>query len=296
MGHTKSVKGKGPARGGVALGGCESLGRMKWVGVVAVVALLTTLPGGYLRASAQSASAPGWAVIIENDSYAGRHRELPVAYINSTRILRVLTHRGWPADHVLLVRDSLDPQTLNTALGWLAARVRPGELALFYVAGEYQFFARDLHWSATVPALWRRVPTMRRVMIVETCFAERLADANRGIPGLALAAVGRDEWDWWGLRDNGPVMRGAPFTYFLANALNEQAQDATLDFETAFVQASADVQAYFHDVIVTTPGALDAFHAISAYPERLPIFPNPQLVEEAETTGSSPTPPPDRRR
>ena len=262
---------------------------MKWVGVAAVVAFLTTLPGGYLRASAQSASTVGWGVIIENDSYAGRHRELPVAYVNSTRMLRMLAHRGWPADHILLLRDSLDPQTLNTALGWLAARVHPGEMALFYVAGEYQFFARDLRWSATVPALWRRVPTTQRVMIVETCFAERLADAARGIPGLALAAVGRDEWDWWGLRDNGPVMRGAPFTYFLANALNDQTQDAPLDFEAAFVQASADAQAYFHDVIVTTPGALDAFHANRAYPERLAIFPNPQLVEETETAGPSQT-------
>ena len=264
----------------------------KWFGVAAVVALLTTLPGGYLRASAQSASAPGWAVIIENDSYAGRHRELPVAYINSTRMLRVLTGRGWPADHILLVRDSLDPQTLHTVLGWLAARVHPGEMALLYVAGEYQFFARDLQWSATVPALWRRVPTTRRVMIVETCFAERLANAARGIPGLALAAVGRDEWDWWGLRDNGPVMRGAPFTYFLAKALEDQPWDAPLDFEAAFVQASTDVQANFHYVIVNTPGALDAFHAISAYPERLAVFPNPQLVDEeegAEKTGSPPT-------
>jgi hypothetical protein len=262
---------------------------MKWVGVAAIVALLTTMPGGYLRASAEPAAAPGWAVLIENDSYAGRHRELPVAYINSTRMLRVLTRRGWPADHVLLVRDSLDQQTLSTALGWLAAHVRPGEMALFYVAGEYQFFARDLHWSAAVPALWRRVPTMRRVMVVETCFAERLALAARGIPGLALAAVARDEWDWWGLRDNGPVMRGAPFTYFLAKALEDQPWDAPLDFEAAFVQASAGVQAYFHDVIVTTPGALDAFHAISAYPERLAIFPNPQLMAQGETTGSSPT-------
>jgi hypothetical protein len=258
---------------------------MKWFQVATVAVLLTTVPGGYSRASA--APAAGWAVLMENDNYAGRHHELPVGYINSTRMLHMLARRGWPADHILLIRDNLDPQVLPKALGWLAAHVRPGETALLYVAGEYQFFAHDLRWWADLPPLWRRVPTTRRVMILETCFAERLADAAYGIPGVALAAVARNEWDWWGLQDGGVLMRGAPFTYFLARALQEQPQDAPLDFDAAFMQAAAASQAYFRNVISTTPGGLDAFHAINAYPERLAVFPNPRLMDEGETAGSS---------
>jgi hypothetical protein len=261
---------------------------MKWLQVAAVAALLTTLPGGYAGVSAAPARAAGWAVLMENDSYAGRHRELPVGYVNSTRMLHVLARRGWPADHILLIRDNLDPEVLSKALAWLAAHVLPGETALLYVAGEYQFFAHDLRWSADVPALWRRVPTTSRVMILETCFAERLADAARGMPGVVLAAVGRNEWDWWGLRDGGVLMRGAPFTYFLAHALEEQPLDAPLDFDAAFTQAAVASQASFRDVISTTPGGLDAFHAMNAYPERLGVFPNPRLIGEDETRGSSP--------
>ncbi|TMI85082.1 MAG: hypothetical protein E6H03_00990 [Bacillati bacterium ANGP1] len=249
---------------------------MRW-GVAGGVLLLAAALVGYPCASAAAAPPSGWAVLIEHNAFNGRYSDLPVAYINSTRMLTLLLHRGWPLDHILLVRDNLDPRLLRHAAGWLAARVHAGDTALLYVAGEYRFFDRDLSWDAAIPDLWKRLPTSRRVLIVETCHAERLTAAVRGIPGVALAAVGGDEVDWWGLRERDHLIRGGSFTYFLTQALGAQPNTGPIDFGAAFPEAVAGTQSYFRTVISTTPGALDAFHARGQYPERLTRFPNPRL-------------------
>ena len=254
---------------------------MKGVELVGVAILLLAVVAGAPRVTAAAASGPtSWAVLIEYNLYHDHYPDLRVGYINSTRMLTVLARRGWPADHMLLLRDSQDRAVLRHAIGWLAARVRLGDDALFYVAGEYQFFDRDLMWDMTFPALWKRVPTPHRVLIVETCFAERMTAVVRRIPGFGLPAVGRDERDWWGLRDTDRLIRGGAFTYFLSHALESQPADMPLDFAGAFGTAVTSAQAYFRTVIATTPGALDSFHAMGDFPERLATFPNPHLVEE----------------
>lgn len=258
-------------------------------------AVLCLVAGRSVAGSPSAAPPANWGVIVEDDWYGGRYANLSDGYRNSTRVLEVLVRRGWPADHVLLLRDDLDPRSLRRALEWLAARVHPGDTALLYVAGEYEFFARDLRWAQTVPPLWRRIPTSRRVAIVETCFAERLALALRDVPGLVLPAVGANEWDLWGTRGAGPLIQGGAFTYYLAMALGRQPQDAPLGFGAAFDQAVAETQAYFRNVVVHSPGALAVFHARGSFPERLPRFPNPHLVRaggdgSATVGGTAPQP------
>ncbi len=255
---------------------------MKGAGLVGVAILLTAVVAGAPRVTAAPTPGPAnWAVLIEHNSYPDRYPNLPVGYINSTRILTALARRGWSSDHILLLRDNRDPALLRYATGWLAARVRPGDGALLYVAGEYQFFDRDLMWDTTFPALWKRVPTPHRVLIVEACFAERMTAVATGIPGIGLPAVGRDELDWWGFRETDRLIRGGTFTYFLARALESQPADMPLDFTGAFVTAVTNAQEYFRSVIVTTPGALESFHARASFPEHLTTFPNPHLVREA---------------
>ena len=247
--------------------------------VPAMIILLTVILAGDLRVAAAPPSfPPGWAVLIEHNSFFGRAHDLPVAYINSTRMLTLLMRRGWAPDHILLIRDDLDSALLRYAAEWLAARVRPGDTALLYMASEYQWLDRGLHSHEALPGLWAQIPTTRRVLIVETCFAERVTDAVRGIPGLGLPAVGRDEWDWWGLRATNRLIRGGAFTYFLTRALADQPRDVPLDFAAAFPAAVASTQEYFRTVIAATPGALDAFHALGSYPEHLARFPNPHLA------------------
>ena len=139
-----------------------------------------------------------------------------------------------------------------------------------------------------LPRLWRQLATPHRVLIVETCFAERLTAAVRGIPGLGLPAVGRDELNWWGLRGTDRVIQGGSFTYFLARALDSQPAGAPLDFAGAFAAAVAGAQDYFRTVIATTPRALASFHARNSYPEHLATFPNPRLTQEPERTPTDP--------
>ncbi|HKX03968.1 MAG TPA: hypothetical protein VJX71_15845, partial [Methylomirabilota bacterium] len=151
------------------------------------IALLLVLVFTAPPAVAAPALAPaGWAVLMEHNTFHGRYPDLPVGYINSTRMLTVLMHHGWPADHILLIRDAPGPKVLSDAVGWLASHARPGELAVFYVAGEYRFLERDLGWDTTFPRLWQSVPTSLRVLIAETCYAERLTDAASSVPGLGL--------------------------------------------------------------------------------------------------------------
>ena len=262
---------------------------MRWCRLAGIAVLLSAVLSAPRWGTAASVSAPAaWAALVEHNSYDGRYDDLPVGYINSARILTVLIRRGWPPEHILLVRDSPDHATVHRAAEWLAAHVRPEDTALLYVAGEYQFFDRDLKWGATLPPLWRRIETSHRVLIVETCFAGRLTAAVTGIPGLGLPAVGRDELDWWGLRNADRLIQGGSFTYFLARALDSQPGGAPLDFAGAFVTAVAGAQEYFHSVIVTTPRALASFHARNSYPEHLTTFPNPRLTQEPERAPSDP--------
>src|SRR5438105_7233990 len=184
---------------------------MKW-GVAGGVLLLAVALTGYPSPSAAAVPPSGWAVIVERNAFNGRYSDLPVAYINSTRMLTLLLLRGWPSDHILLVRDNLDPRLLRHAAGWLAARVHAGDTALLYVAGEYRFFDRDLSWEAMLPELWKRLPTSRRVLIAETCHAERLTPAVRGIPGVPLPPRGGEGVDWCGPDAGHHLIRGGAFT------------------------------------------------------------------------------------
>jgi hypothetical protein len=260
---------------------------MKGARVLGVAVLLTTMLAGFSRVAAAPMPAPAsWAVLIESNTYHS-YANLPVGYINSRRMLTTLIRRGWPSDHILLLRDSPDRAVLHHAIDWLAARARPDDLVVFYVAGEYQFFDKDLMWDSTFPGLWRRIPSSQRVLIVEACYAERLTAAVTGIPGVALPAVGRNELDWWGLRETDRLIRGGTFTYFLTGALDRQPGDMPMDFTAAFATAVAGAQEYFRTVIATTPGALNSFHANGEFPERLATFPNPHLLEEAGTPAAA---------
>jgi hypothetical protein len=231
-------------------------------------------------APASPPAPSGWAVLIENDWYGGFYPDLPVGYANSTRMLEALLRKGWPADHILLIRDSLDPNLLQHSLGWLAAHVQSSDTALFYVAGEYYHFANTLKWTSEFRTLWQAIPTSRRVLIAETCFAERLTQAASGIPGIALPAVGRDEWNLWGLRQTDRLIKGGAFTYYLTSALAAQPDGAPLAFAAAFRHALVEARAYFRAVLGGVPEALAAFHARGAYPEGFSQYPNPHLLEE----------------
>lgn len=264
----------------------KAIVRRYWLAGAAV--MLVALAGPRWVAATPALPPSSWAVLVEYDTYGGHYPDLQAGYVNSARILTALLRRGWRPDHVLLIRDSPDRAVLRHATGWLAERARPEDTALLYVAGEYQFFVRELLWDTTFPAGWKRIPTSRRVLIVETCFAERLTAAAAGVPGVGLPAVGRDELDWWGLRHAGPVIRGASFTYFLAQALESQTPDEAPDFPAAFDTAVAGAREYFRTVIAAMPVALNDFHARGSYPEHLAEFPNPRLVRGGEDAAGDP--------
>lgn len=251
---------------------------MRGMGLWRVALLLILVIAAPCAVAAPAPTPAGWAVLMEHNTFHGQYADLPVGYINSTRMLTALMSHGWPADHILLMRDVHSPKALSDAVGWLASHARPGEPAVFYVAGEYRFLERELRWDTAFPKLWQSIPTSQRVLIAETCYAERLTDTASSVSGLGLPAVGRQELDWWGLRGRAGLIRGGTFTFFLSGALAAQPDGAPLDFTAAFEQAVARAQEYFRTMIAPTPGALDAFHAQGSFPERQSTFPNPRLA------------------
>ena len=105
--------------------------------------------------------------------------------------------------------------------------------------------------------------------------------AVKGIPGLALPAVGGDDLDWWGLGATDRMIRGGSFTYYLARALDSQPPDGPPDFAAAFATAVVHAQEYFRAVIAQSPEALASYHERNSYPELLTSFPNPHLLRRA---------------
>src|ERR1700740_1271511 len=94
---------------------------VKGVGFVRGAILLITVIMGASRVAAAPTSGPtNWAVLIEYNSYHDEYPDLPVGYINSTRMVTALARRGWPSDHLLLLRDAQDRALLPHAIGWLA--------------------------------------------------------------------------------------------------------------------------------------------------------------------------------
>jgi hypothetical protein len=153
----------------------------------------------------------GWAVLAEKNDYGDVDilGELPVDFINTSRLHQMLEDVGWAPDHIRELRD-FDRETLADGLDWLAANADEDDIVFVYVGAHGGFYLPEetveldplsrirtdmAKWDEFFPVEWKQIPSHRRVLVTDSCFAARYTDAISEDPSpyISVAAVAGDE-------------------------------------------------------------------------------------------------------
>lgn len=221
----------------------------------------------------------GWAVLAERDYYSEYEMsDLPVDYINISRVHQLLLDLGWQEDRIRELRE-FGQQDLREALEWLADHADEDDVVYFHVSAHGLFLHRGVHWSTFFPANWTEVPSQRRVLVVNACraaiFTGAVNDDPR--PHLSVAATGRDEDGWAGLEEEGLPIIGEVFTYYFVAAFDDP--DADLDsngavsVQEATLYAEEQQRTYMHEVVFAVPEFLEMFQK-AGFPTDDPEYPH----------------------
>jgi hypothetical protein len=94
--------------------------RLNWYKtIVVLVVILALLAGCEKLEQTYDTPVDGWAVLAEKDYYEGLNMaDLPVDYINITRMRQTLEGAGWNPDHIHDLRE-FNRETLQVELDWL---------------------------------------------------------------------------------------------------------------------------------------------------------------------------------
>ena len=201
----------------------------------------------------------GWAVLVERDFYAdyGMH-DLPVDYINITRVHQLLLDLGWQESHIREVRE-FDQDDLREALGWLAANADEDDLVYLHVSAHGLFLHQAIHWGSFFPPEWVTIPGSQRVLVVTSCRAANFTGAVRrdSRPHLSIASTGKDEGGWAGLEEEGLPIIGEVFTYYFVAAFGDPEADADGDGVVSVQEAARYAEehqcTYMHEVVFAVP-------------------------------------------
>lgn len=230
----------------------------------------------------------GWAVLAERDQYEPLYKpDLPVDFIDITRMRQALESSGWKSDHIHSMRD-FTSQTLQAELDWLEDNADSNDVVLMYVTAHGYYLRDRIGWRHFFAAQWEQIRSQRRVLVVDSSFAALFtgAVASDPSPHISVAAVDIDEQSWKGLEEEGLPIIGGVFTYYFAAALNDPSADANNDGLVSVQEAAANAEeqqrTYFHEVIFVVPEFVDQFHAAAIAPEGDPTYPH---VVVDDTTG-----------
>jgi hypothetical protein len=209
---------------------------------------------------------------------------LPVEHINTLRLHDVLGAAGWQADHVQEVRE-FDRDALRAGLAWLAEEADEDDIVFLYVAAHGKYLSDVIAWEQFFAGDWAAVPSQRRVLLVDSCFAGTFTDdvEDDRRPHLSIAAVAEDELGWCGLEEEGLPIIGNVFTHYFAAAFAEGEADgdgdARVSVQEATLWAEEQQRAYMHEVVFAVPEFLEGYHQYGFFPEKDPLFPDVQVVD-----------------
>jgi len=222
----------------------------------------------------------GWAVLAEKDDYTGLGMvDLPVDYVDITRMRQTLEKSGWNPDHIHELRE-FDRETLQAELDWLEENADKNDIVILYVSGHSGFLIDVLKWRVFFADEWAQISSQRRLLVVDSCQAATVTYAalNDPSPHLSIAAVDGNELAWKGIEEEGLPVIGGVFTYYFSTALQDPNTDTDGDgmisVQEAALMADEQQRAYFHDVILVVPEFVDMFHAEAIAPERDPTYPH----------------------
>lgn len=248
----------------------------------------------------------GWAILAEKNDYSDvevpdpsvyvnpkkkrksegtKMADLPVDYINVTRLHQLLRDAGWPESHIRELRE-FDREDLRQGVSWLATNADEDDAVLCYVFAHGTYLRQVVYWSEFFAGDWAAVPSQCRLLVVDSCQAALLTNAVKDDPRPHLSIAAVDEWEfgWAGLEEEGLPIIGAVFTHYFAAAFATSEADADgngrVSVQEAARHAEGQQHTYMHEVVLAVPEFTEMYHKLGVYPEHDPEFPH-VVVDDA---------------
>jgi hypothetical protein len=241
-----------------------------------------SVKGGLVQTTA-NASVDGWAVLLEMNEFPEGWSDLPIEFINSERIQTVLISVGWQSDHICTIHENLTILVIQEAVEWLVNNTDCDDIALLYISTHGMWMRNVLLWNDWFPVEWEKLNTSKKVLMVDTCFAEEFIDPIRDetSPHISLACCSADEISWAGLEEEGLPIIGSVWNYYFTNALCNASADLDnngfTSIEEAFNFSTPLAQRYMNETVFTVAEFLESYHDIGIYPENQDAYPHPVM-------------------
>jgi len=251
--------------------------------VIAVMFLTSIVHTVNLVEADYSTSVDRWAVLLEMNEFPEGWSDLPVDYINSERIQTALVSLGWQSDHMYVVHDNLTISVVKNAVEWLVNKSDSDDMALLYIFTHGMWMSNVLLWNDWFPIKWEKLDTPKKILMVDTCFAERFIEPikNDPSPHISLTCCSADEVSWAGLEEEGLPIKGSVWNYYFTNALcNSSADfdsDGFISIEEAYNFSTPLVQEYMNENVFAVPEFLESYYDIGIYPENYDAYPHPVM-------------------
>ncbi len=233
-----------------------------------------------------NASVNGWAVLLEMNEFPEGWSSLPVEFINSERMQTALFSLGWQSDHVYIIHDNLNISAVQEAVEWLVNNADCDDIALLYIFTHGMWMRNVLLWNDWFPDEWQKLDTSKRILLVDTCFAEEFIEPVRTDPSphISLACCSADEVGWAGLEEEGLPIIGSVWNHYFTNALCNLSADLNgngfVSIEEAFNFSIPLVQGYMNETVFAVQEFLESYHDAGIYPENYDAYPHP-VIDDA---------------
>ena len=244
----------------------------------------------------------GYAVILEANDHPDDWSDVMVDYIHRDRIIEQLTTFGWSEEDMYIALDhDVTRETVEDALAWLGRRITSEDIVLFYITAHGLYLDRVVDLDSLLPARWAQLPTERKLLVVDACFAGRFTrpamyresippEGTAGttvdaVPGVSLGACAYDEVSWGGVEEEGLPIIGSVLSYYFCETLADSSLDSDDDgyvsVEEAFPSIYERTRAYMRDVVFQVPDFLDLL--LDSFPDADPgDYPHPELIDAYE--------------
>jgi predicted small lipoprotein YifL len=222
----------------------------------------------------------GYAVLAEKDSYTDvSMTNLGVDYIDIKRLRRTLEDLGWDPDQIHDLKE-FNRKDLERELDWLKETADANDLVFFYVTGHGNYLRYIIDWDEFFPEEWGKIPSYRRILVVDACNAAEFTKPINAdpLPHLSLAAVDDDEYGWKGLPEEGLPIVGGVFTFYLTEGLQDpradESGDGRVSLHEAALFAEDQQRTYMHEVVFGVEEFLAMYRELGVKPDRDKNFPD----------------------
>ena len=227
-----------------------------------------------------------WVVLLEMNNFPEGWTDLPVNFINSQRMQEALVNFGWNSDHMYVKHDNLTIPKVQEALEWLNNNTQSEDVALLYIFTHGMWMRNVLLWNDWFPGEWEKLGTSKKILMVDTCFAEEFTEPIRydATPHISLTCCSSDEVSWAGVEEEGLPIIGSVWNYYFTSALCNSSvdfnSDGVVSVEEAFNSSTPLVQEYMNETVFAVPEFLQSYHDIGIYPENYDAYPHPVMDDQ----------------